>query len=499
MLLCWVAATGGACGGGAQALSGHDAGPILVQKPDASAATPDAHPALFTNGQACSDDGQCGSSFCTDGVCCATRCAGICQTCVASGLIGTCAPADLGTDPHHDCQDTGAATCGTDGICDGAGACQKYPAGVTCQAPSCNGQTLTSAGRCDGLGTCATGQSHSCAPFTCGDDDACKTACQTNTDCGPGLTCTNGSCGLRPVGATCAAGTDCNSGFCAQGVCCATACAGTCRSCALAGSTGTCTAVPAGQDPLTQCSDRGAASCGTDGSCDGAGACRNYPAGTNCHAASCAGASFQPASTCNAGGSCTAPAPAACAPYVCASTGCKTSCQTSADCASPTDTCSAGACVRAASVSVKTHTVNGGNTQWIYFDLQLTNGGTSAISFADLEVDYWYTWEGTSGGQSWQCTYATGLTGGCGNLAPQFIAVSPTRAGADHKLEVGFATAAGSLAPGATLDIGPGFHKDDFSVFVQTNDYSYSSATAFTATTKVTVYVKGALVYGTEP
>lgn len=493
-----MAGLAGACGGGAQ-VPGHDAGPIVVLQPDASAAAPDAHPARLANGQACTDDSQCGSSFCTDGVCCATRCAGTCQTCGAADRAGTCVPADLGTDPRNDCADTGAAGCGTDGVCNGAGGCQRYPAGVTCQPPSCAGQTLTSAGRCDGLGSCTTGQSQSCAPFTCDTDGACKTTCQTDADCTAPLTCTNGSCGLAPIGATCAAGTDCHSGFCAQGVCCASACSGTCQSCALTGSLGSCTAVPAGEDPLAQCSDGGAATCGLDGACDGDGACRKYAAGTLCLAASCSGSTFQPASTCGTAGACTAPASAACAPYVCGSAGCKTSCQTSADCSSSGYTCAGSACVRAVNFTVKTHTANASNTQWIYFDLQLTNGGPSAITLSDLKIDYWYTWEGTSGGETWQCTYANGITGSCANVTTQFLAVTPARTGADHKFEIGFASAAGSLAAGATLDIGPGFHKDDFSAFVQSNDYSYTSATTFTTTTKVTAYVKGALVYGTEP
>lgn len=52
---------------------------------------------------------------------------------------------------------------------------------------------------------------------------------------------------------------------------------------------------------------------------------------------------------------------------------------------------------------------------------------------------------------------------------------------------------------GATADVGPGFNKNDFSSFDQTNDYSYNSSTAFSTVTTVTVYLKGMLVYGTGP
>jgi hypothetical protein len=73
--------------------------------------------------------------------------------------------------------------------------------------------------------------------------------------------------------------------------------------------------------------------------------------------------------------------------------------------------------------------------------------------------------------------------------------------GADHYLQVGFATAAGNLAAGAsTGQIQSGVTKTDWSNFTQTNDYSFNAAdTAWTANTNVTVYVNGTLVWGTEP
>ena len=64
-----------------------------------------------------------------------------------------------------------------------------------------------------------------------------------------------GSCGKKPIGATCGNNDECNSTFCAQGRCCGTACTGTCRSCAVAGSEGTCRNVPDGQDLHGHCAD----------------------------------------------------------------------------------------------------------------------------------------------------------------------------------------------------------------------------------------------------
>jgi hypothetical protein len=94
-----------------------------------------------------------------------------------------------------------------------------------------------------------------CRPFAC--DVAlgtCKTTCAGDGDCFTGQPCVRGSCGRPSPGAPCTSNAECNSSFCAQGVCCATACNGRCRSCAIPGAVGICTAVPAGGlDPTGTC------------------------------------------------------------------------------------------------------------------------------------------------------------------------------------------------------------------------------------------------------
>ena len=53
---------------------------------------------------------------------------------------------------------------------------------------------------------------------------------------------------------------------------------------------------------------------------------------------------------------------------------------------------------------------------------------------------------------------------------------------------------------GATAELQVEFHKNDFTNYTPTNDYSFgASASSFTTTTKITVYRVGTLVYGTEP
>jgi hypothetical protein len=73
------------------------------------------------------------------------------------------------------------------------------------------------------------------------------------------------------LGTACNAGPDCASGFCSDGVCCDNACQGTCESCNLAGTKGTCTAIPMNTDPEKECVmvspavDAGVADAGGDG------------------------------------------------------------------------------------------------------------------------------------------------------------------------------------------------------------------------------------------
>jgi hypothetical protein len=295
------------------------------------------------NAAPCTAGTECQSGQCQQGVCCASSCTGTCRSCNLTGTVGTCTLAAPSTDPLNQCTDAGATSCGTDGMCDGAGACRLYAAGTTCGSTMCSGSTFTSAPLCNGSGVCQPGTQSLCTPYVCGANGACLGSCATNNDCVSPNTCNASACGKKSDGASCTTGAECVHGNCNQSTCCATACTGTCQSCALTGSLGTCKVVPAGTDPLNQCADQGAASCGTDGTCDGSGACRKYGAGTVCVAAMCSMSSFTPARTCNGTGTCNTAGATSCGRFVCNGSGCLVSCTTSADCTSPL-LCSGGAC-----------------------------------------------------------------------------------------------------------------------------------------------------------
>ena len=252
-------------------------------------------------------------------------------------------------DPLAQCADTGATGCGTDGFCDGTGKCQLYAAGTACARGHLRQRRSATAARtCDGAGTCQTATPASCAPYACNAaGTACNTTCASNTDCAAHRHLQHDHQELRPraqrngVHEPAPPATPASA---RRASAAPTACAGTCSACNLAGSVGTCVAVPAGQDPLAQCSRRRRHDLRPrTASATGAAPARSTPPAPPAHAATCTGSTFTPAATCDGNGTCATPATRACAPYVCGTGACKTTCASNADCVSP-NTCTAGIC-----------------------------------------------------------------------------------------------------------------------------------------------------------
>jgi hypothetical protein len=293
-----------------------------------------------TAGAICTAGDQCLTTFCVDGVCCGSKLCGSCQACDVAGNAGTCAPVAPSTvDPKGACVDNLAASCGTNGKCDGVGGCQKYANGTFCSAASCpSGATsLTKAGACNGAGSCVAG-SQSCNGFKCDGAAACQSTCGVDGDCANGYYCAAGSCTLKIVqGNPCATDNQCGGGdHCVDGVCCNNVgSCGACHACNLPGSLGTCAAVTAGTDPKNDCADQGAATCGNDGVCGSGGTCEKYADGTTCAAASCPALSstLTKAGACG-GGSC-GQTTQSCGAYMCnGTTACRTTCAGDGDCSS---------------------------------------------------------------------------------------------------------------------------------------------------------------------
>ena len=393
----------------------------------------------------CNGDDDCALGHCSEGVCCDQACTDACHSCLKkfkqTGDDGTCGPVTADTDPREQCAEEAGDSCKTTGICDGSGACKLYPAGQPCGAVACTTANQVGIPECDGHGACIS-SAQNCGFFSC-SQGKCATTCETNTGCIDNAYCdtstatavckpiqpqsctadavatiafdgTKTSCGsYRCAGdsclTTCATNRDCADGFsCTEGVCCDQPCKGTCYSCLRArkgsGQDGTCGPIKEGQDPLVQCAEQTPASCGTTGSCDGAGSCALFPKGTECKATACSGPNTNASHACDGEGhcvdddescglfqcandqctkhcdsasdcidsaycdtatgnceprqalKCSSDGTAAvsydgvtqtsCLPFVCRDAQCLTSCRDTADCASPTDVCSNGACTQ---------------------------------------------------------------------------------------------------------------------------------------------------------
>jgi endoglucanase len=137
----------------------------------------------------------------------------------------------------------------------------------------------------------------------------------------------------------------------------------------------------------------------------------------------------------------------------------------------------------------------GASTSSLTPRLRVVNTGTAGIDLGTVTVRYWYTADSTQQ-QNFACDYTPD---GCANVHARFVTLSPARTNADTYLEISFASR--TLNPtAATGDLQDRVFKSDWSNFNQANDYSFNgAATAYADSTKVTVYLNGTLVWGTEP
>ena len=139
---------------------------------------------------------------------------------------------------------------------------------------------------------------------------------------------------------------------------------------------------------------------------------------------------------------------------------------------------------------------NAATTNTIYPHVKIVNTGASAISLASIKVRYYYTEDGTQA-QSFWCDWSPA---GSSNVTGTFTSLSTPVTGADHYLEIGFTSGAGSLAAGASTEVQAKFAKSDWSNYNQANDYSFNpSASNYVAWKNVTAYIGGVLSSGTEP
>lgn len=130
------------------------------------------------------------------------------------------------------------------------------------------------------------------------------------------------------------------------------------------------------------------------------------------------------------------------------------------------------------------------------FILNVTNTGKVAFLLADLTVRYWYTVDAGKE-QEVNCDDARL---GCTRLTTSAIPLAPPRTNANEYVQLGFPPGALDVG-GSTGAIQLRVHNKDFTPINQSDDYSLDCATTGVAkpSMKITAYLKGALVWGTEP
>ena len=284
-------------------------------------------------GETCTTDADCGgSSVCVDGVCCATACAGQCEACDVPDFEGACvavAGAPRGT--RAACSGSGA--CG--GACDGTtrSACSFPGSETVCGAGSCTAGTETPVVTCDGAGACPPQVPIACTPYFCAGT-GCGDRCSTDGECVTGNRCIDDECQVPfALGEACSLDTDCASNFCVDGVCCGGLCDAQCDGCAELGSEGTCVAVVgAPRGTRAACAGDGSA---CNAACDGVGraACAFPGSEVTCRDPSCTDGVGTLATVCDGSGACPAAVDVACAPFLCGTDACVTSCAADTECA----------------------------------------------------------------------------------------------------------------------------------------------------------------------
>ncbi|SDW74498.1 glycosyl hydrolase [Paenibacillus sp. PDC88] len=136
------------------------------------------------------------------------------------------------------------------------------------------------------------------------------------------------------------------------------------------------------------------------------------------------------------------------------------------------------------------------STNGISPKFKVVNTGTSDISLSDVNIRYYYTIDGEQEQSFWSDWSSVGSA----NVTSAFVKLAAPVTQADHYLELGFSSEAGTLSPGQSTEIQTRFSKNNWSNYTQTNDYSFdSTSTQYVNNEQVTGYLNNQLSWGVEP
>jgi hypothetical protein len=140
---------------------------------------------------------------------------------------------------------------------------------------------------------------------------------------------------------------------------------------------------------------------------------------------------------------------------------------------------------------------NTANPNQLRFKVRIVNDGDEEVPLTDLALRYWYTRDGDQA-QQFVCDYAVI---GDRTAQPTFRELPRPVLGADIYLELTFGAQAPKVAARKdTGEIQGRIHRTDWTRYTQTDDYSFNpQARDWTDAPRITLYRKGARVWGVEP
>lgn len=129
--------------------------------------------------------------------------------------------------------------------------------------------------------------------------------------------------------------------------------------------------------------------------------------------------------------------------------------------------------------------------------LNVYNEGNTAIPYGEITVRYWLTVENFSLLTNLSVYWAQL---GTGKVKMKYVPLTQPRQGALGYVEYSFDASAGNLAGGSNSgEIQTGVGKQNWTNFVESDDYSFAPNGSYTTNDRITIYRNGTLVGGVEP
>lgn len=165
----------------------------------------------------------------------------------------------------------------------------------------------------------------------------------------------------------------------------------------------------------------------------------------------------------------------------------------------------AGPPVATGELAIRAPQPQGNNGPQMTLALNIANRRATPINLSEVTIRYWFTAEPASlGTTAYYCgrienPFTSNLD--CANVTRNIGTVSPPLPDADHYLEVGFRSEAGTLAPNQEIhDLQPGMNNNNVGSFNTMNDWSSRGLTASVGNAYcITAYIGGTLAWGQEP